>query len=704
MRRLPRALARGAPSREDEATTAYSHRHRKTSHPRMITINDVTMRFGGQLLYEGVNWQLRPGGHYGLVGANGSGKSTLIRLMTGELTPDAGAIVQPAALRLGTLGQDQFRFNEMRLIDVVLMGRAQLWTAIEERTRLLGASAEAPGGEALTGETLSGETLTAETRPAETLTAEAGERLADLELTIAELHGYEAEPQAAALLAGLGIEHARHERPMRELSGGFRLRVLLAQVLFGQPDVLLLDEPTNHLDIASIQWLEGYLREFAGAFVVVSHDRHFLNAVCDTIADLDYSELRLYTGDYDAFERAKHLTVTQKDAEIARAEERIEEMQQFIDRFRAKATKARQASARKKQVEKIEMPEVRRSSRRPPGFAFGQRRPSGRTPLRVAGLAKSYNGQAVLDDVSFELERGDRLAVVGPNGVGKSTLLRVVSGIIEADGGTSEFGYETHLGYFAQDVGDELHGEQPVLDWLGGASGEADLGKLRAALGRVLFSGDDVHKRVGSLSGGESARLLLAALMLRQPNLLVLDEPTNHLDLEGREALMHALRDYPGTLVFVSHDRHFVSNVGTRVLVLRPDGFEDVAGTYEQYLERRGGDFLSADIAAPRTRRSGNGAGKQHGRHARAASKEQRRRQGRLARRVEELEREIAEVEAQLALIAARFANNDYYSRVSLDEIRADEGRQLELQARLDAAMQAWEAAAQQLEAAEARV
>ena len=656
----------------------------------MITINDVTMRFGGQLLYEGVNWQLRPGGHYGLVGANGSGKSTLLRLMTGELTPDTGAVVQPAALRVGTLGQDQFRFNEMRLMDIVLMGRPQLWAAIEERARLLGVS---------------GEAATAEASTAETLTAEAGERLADLEMTIAELHGYEAESQAAALLVGLGIEHERHERPMRELSGGFRLRVLLAQVLFGQPDVLLLDEPTNHLDIASIQWLEGYLREFAGAFVVVSHDRHFLNAVCDTIADLDYSELRLYTGDYDAFERAKHLTVTQKDAEIARTEERIEEMQQFIDRFRAKATKARQASARKKQVEKIEMPEVRRSSRRAPGFAFAQHRPSGRTPLSVAGLAKSYNGQAVLDDVSFELERGDRLAVVGPNGVGKSTLLRVVSGIIEADGGTSEFGYETHLGYFAQDVGDELQGEQPVLEWLGGASGEADLGKVRAALGRVLFSGDDVYKRIGSLSGGESARLLLAALMLRRPNLLVLDEPTNHLDLEGREALMHALRDYPGTLVFVSHDRHFVANVGTRVLVLRPDGFEDVAGTYEQYLERRGGDFLSTTIAAPRrAQRSGNGAGKRHGRIEQAASKEQRRRHARLTRRVEELEREIAEVEAQLAPIAARFADNAYYSRVSLDEIRADEGRQLGLQTRLDVAMQAWEAAAQQLEAAEAPV
>ena len=643
----------------------------------MITLSDLTMRFGGQLLYEDVSWQLRPGGHYGLVGANGSGKSTLLRLMSGELTPEAGSVVRPSALRMGTLGQDQFRFDELRLLDVVLMGRPQLWAALEEKVRLLGDHGDA-------------------------ISSAAGERLGELELTIAELHGYEAEPQAAALLAGLGIEHARHERPMRELSGGFRLRVLLAQALFARPDLLLLDEPTNHLDIASIQWLEGYLREFRGAFVVVSHDRHLLNAVCDTIADLDYFELRLYSGDYDAFERAKALAVVQKDAEIARTEERIEELQQFIDRFRAKATKARQASARKKQVEKIEMPEIRRSSRRAPGFAFEQSRPSGRTPLRVSGLTKSYGEHTVLRDVSIELQRGDRLAVVGPNGVGKSTLLKIVGGVIEADAGASELGYETHLGYFAQDVHDELRGARTAFDWLGGASGEADNGKLRAALGRVLFSGDDVHKRVGDLSGGESARLLLAALMLRKPNLLVLDEPTNHLDLEGRAALMRALRDYPGTLVFVSHDRHFVAGVGTRLLVLRPDGFEDVAGNYEQYLARLGDDYLAAGIAAPRRARRPGEPGAAAGKNGYAESKEQRRRSERLARRVQALEREIAEVEAQLAPIAARFADNAYYLRASLDEIRTDEGSQRELQAQLETAMRGWEAAAQELEALEA--
>jgi ATPase subunit of ABC transporter with duplicated ATPase domains len=645
----------------------------------MITLSDLTMRFGGQLLFEDVSWQLAPGGHYGLVGANGSGKSTLLRLMAGELAPEAGSVVRPSGLRMGTLGQDQFRFDEMRPLDVVLMARPELWAALEEKARLLGGTDGTDGA----------------------LSAEAGERLGELELTIAEQRGYEAEPQAAALLAGLGVAHERHTRPMRELSGGFRLRVLLAQTLFAEPDLLLLDEPTNHLDIASIQWLEGYLREFRGTFVVVSHDRHFLNAVCDTVADLDYLELRLYRGDYDAFERAKTLAVAQKDAEIARTEDRIEEMQRFIDRFRAKATKARQASARKKQVEKMELPEIRRSSRRSPGFAFEQSRPAGRAPLRVEGLTKRYGDHVVLRDVSFELERGDRLAVVGPNGVGKSTLLKVIAGVLEPDAGAAELGYEARLGYFAQDVHDELRGSQSAFDWLATATGEADTGALRNMLGRALFSGDDVHKRVGDLSGGESARLLLAALMLRKPNLLVLDEPTNHLDLEGREALMLALRDYAGTLVFVSHDRHFVANVGTRVLVLRPDGLDDFAGTYEEYLERLGDDYLaSAGIAAPKRRRERRESA---GANGYAAGKEQRRRSARLTRSVERLETEIAEVEALLAPIDARFADNDYYLRASLDEIREDERRQRELRDRLETAMRSWESAAQELEALESR-
>jgi ATPase subunit of ABC transporter with duplicated ATPase domains len=641
----------------------------------MITLTDVAMRFGGHSLFEGVRWQMRAGGHYGLVGANGSGKSTLLRIMASELSPQDGTIAVPSGVRIGTLGQDQFRFDETRVLDVVLMGRPALWAVLEERERLLSAHDG-------------------------TLSTEDGERLGELEVTIAEEQGYDAEARAAALLVGLGITADRHHAPMRELSGGYRLRALLAQTLFSEPELLLLDEPTNHLDIASIQWLEGYLRDFRGTFVVVSHDRHFLDAVCDEIADVDYGELRLYKGDYSAFEAAKTLAVEQKEADIERTEARIEEMQQFIDRFRAKATKARQASARKKQVEKMEMPEIKRSSRRTPGFHFEQSRPSGREPLRVTELSKAFDGREVLRDVSFEVNRGDRVAVVGPNGAGKSTLLKLIVGELTADSGAAERGYEARLGYFAQDVHEQLRGTQSAFDWLSAAGNESDISLVRGALGRLLFSGDDALKRIGDLSGGEAARLLLGSLMLTKPNLMVLDEPTNHLDLEGRDALMRALRAYPGTLLFVSHDRHFVTSVGTRVLAVTPEGVEDFVGSYDEYLARRGDDYLTVGSGARQfastAAASSNGAGRAGSGYARG--KEQRRSLERLTRSVQRLEGEIATLEAQLEVIASRFSDNDYYARASLDEIRRDERSQQELRDRLDATIREWEADAQSLE------
>lgn len=639
----------------------------------MISLSDLGMRFGGHQLFDGVVWQLGARGHYGLVGANGSGKSTLLRLMSGELTPEAGSIGRPSGLRLGTLGQDHFRFDDVRLLDAVLMGHQALWDALAERQRLLRDEAQA-------------------TSP------RTGERLGELEVMIAEQRGYDAEARAAALLAGLGLEPERHERPMSELSGGFRLRVLLAQTLFSDPDLLLLDEPTNHLDIASIQWLEGYLRDFRGTFVVVSHDRHFLNAICDTIADLDYQELRLYTGNYDAFEGAKALAIEQKEEDIQRTEARTEKMQEFIDRFRAKATKARQASARKKQVAKMELPEITRSSRRTPGFQFQQGRPSGREPLRVDGLAKSFNGREVLHDVSFTVERGDKIAVLGPNGVGKSTLLKLITGALDPDAGGVEFGYEVSLGYFAQDVHEALHGTQTAYDWLRAESGNDEIAKLRGTLGRVLFSGDDAQKRVGDLSGGESARLLLGALMLRAPNLMVLDEPTNHVDLEGREALMRALRDYPGTLIFVSHDRHFVANVGTRVLALTPDQVEDFTGSYEEYLKSRGNDYFALGQAKPHPRKQPTGVQKGAGRRAYAETREQRRAIERLTRVIARLEGDIARLEGELETFTARFNDNGYYQRVSIDELRADERSRRELSERLESTMREWEAKATELE------
>ncbi len=636
----------------------------------MIGLSDVTVRFGAQLLYAGVSWQLRAGGHYGLVGANGSGKSTLLRVLGGELAPEEGRVSRPGAVRIGTLGQDRFDYDDARALDVVLMGRPDLWSALAERERLL---AEGDGS------------------------AQAGERLADLEVTIGDLDGYALESRAAALLAGLGIDQPRHARPMRELSSGLRLRVLLAQTLFSGPDVLLLDEPTNHLDISSIAWLEGHLRGFRGTSVVVSHDRHFLNAVADTIADLDYGELRLYPGSYDDFERAKALAVRQKEAEIARTEERVRQLQAFIDRFRAKATKARQASSRKKQVERIVLPEVTRSSRRTPGFRFRSKRRSGRDVLRVRELARGYGGAPVFRGLSFSVERGERVAVVGPNGVGKSTLLKTLAGVLEPDAGSVEPGHAVSAGYFAQNHREMLSGEQSALAWLFAADPESgsDVATVRGALGAVLLGGDEAEKRCSTLSGGEAARLLLAGLMVRRPNLMILDEPTNHLDLEGRDALMRALRAYDGTLLFVSHDRHFVSSVGSRVLAIAPGGIvEDFSGTYEEYLERRGADYLAGE-GSPRggTARRARGAPSRERERARVSAA------SRLARDVEGHELRVVDLERQLEELERRFLSPGYYESTPRHQVDADTRLQRELRSRLGEAIEEWERLSTELEA-----
>ena len=644
----------------------------------MISVSDLTMRFGVRVLFEEVTWRLNPGAHYGLVGANGTGKSTLLRLLAGELKPERGTVSRPNDLRLGVLEQDHYRNDGVRLLDVVLMGRPRLWRALQEKEALLAKG----GGKGEAG-----------------LDEEAGRRLGELEAVIADNDGYTAESYAGALLTGLGLSGERHGRPMGELSGGYRLRVLLARTLFQEPELLLLDEPTNHLDIVSIRWLEEHLRTFPGTFVLVSHDRHFLNTVCDHIADLDYLELRLYPGNYDRFERSKALAEEQKVKEIVRTEKKIAEMQQFIDRFRAKATKARQASSRQKQVERMEIPEITRSSRRHPVFKFKPRRASGREVLSLKGVAKGFGGLPVLENVGLELARGDRLAVLGPNGIGKSTLLKLIVGELQPDTGSIEPGYEVQMGYFAQDQEQLLRARGSVYDWLYAASPDKEISTVRGTLGRALFSGDDVSKPLAALSGGEATRLRLTELVLRGDNLLVLDEPTNHLDLEGRQALMHALEEYSGTLMFVSHDRHFVSTVATRVLALTPEGHDDFPGSYEEFLARQGADYLSAEMAAPPARKAEREekAGQVLDYEQR---KERKREATRLRKRVSRLEAEIAALEGDIGEIDRRFAEKDYYEKTSWEQIEQDERGKQELKGRLEAAMTHWESASGELEQA----
>ena len=648
----------------------------------MISLSGAGMAFGTQVLFENVSWRLQPGGHYGLVGANGTGKSTLLRIIAGELPAESGIVSRPNGLSIGTLGQDHFSFDAERPLDVVIGGRPSLHGALEEKAALLSRLGDQNPNEA------------------------EGLRLAELEAIIADQDGYTAEARAATLLTGLGLEEGRHVNPMRELSGGYRLRVLLARTLFSEPQLLLLDEPTNHLDIDSIRWMEGYLRAFAGPFVIVSHDRHFLNAVCNRIADLDYQELTLYHGNYDQFMTAKVEAVERKEAEISRTEEKIAETERFIERFRAKATKARQAQSRKKQLEKIEMPEIKRTLRRFPGFVFQQRRPSGREVLTVKNLSKAFDGHPVLAGVGFTLNRGDKMAVVGPNGIGKSTLLKIIQGELPADGGETVPGYEMHAGYMAQDHHEVLKGRTTVYQWLQGQAPSETIGTIRGTLGRVLFSGDEADKAIGNLSGGESARLLLAGLMLRRDNLLILDEPTNHLDLEGREALMKALCDFEGSVMFVSHDRHFVSLLADRVLALTHEGVEDWPGRYEDYLAAKGEDFLTGEGASRKNGRPAKGeipeppAARERGQPSGGYQhrKAKKRSDAKRKRRVERLEQEVARLEGELAAMAARFAADGYYDNTAWEEVAREQKAQQETKARMETAMADWERAAAELD------
>ncbi|MDX1902337.1 MAG: ABC-F family ATP-binding cassette domain-containing protein [Gammaproteobacteria bacterium] len=523
----------------------------------MIQINQLNMSYGQKLLFYDVNLLLADKMHYALVGANGAGKSTFLKLATGEEEPISGSISISKDATVGWLKQDQFRYEDTVITDIVLQGKQKLWTAMVEKEALLNSSH---------------------------WDEKTAHRLSSLEETIAAQNGYSALSFAEKLLVGLGIPADYHHKHLSSLSGGYKLRVLLAQVLFQEPDTLLLDEPTNHLDIVSIRWLEKYLKnEFRGTVLFISHDVEFIDRLADHILDIDYGEIREYSGQYDKFLLEKKLIEEQKLQEKMSVEQKIAEMQKFVDRFSA-GTRAKQAQSRVKMIEKIELPDIKHSSRAWPHFHFKPHRQSGKSVLRVAELGKSFQNKKLFSHLHFEISRGEKVAIIGENGVGKSTLMKILLGKIDQTEGEYEWGHETHLSYFSQDHHDLLDRHVTVLQWLNEIATQSTEQQVRKALGGVLFKKEDVEKDILALSGGEAARLLLARISLESGNVMLLDEPTNHLDIEATESLTEALVGYHGTLIFVSHDRHFINKIANRILFISHDKkLIDYKGTFAEF-------------------------------------------------------------------------------------------------------------------------
>lgn len=526
----------------------------------MISIQNVTTSIGKRILFDDVNLHLNQKSRYGLVGANGAGKTTFMHLLAFEHEPLVGEITKPKNLKVCFLKQDQDLYLEETIISVVLRGKKDLWDAFEKKEKLLNQKE------------LSNKDI---------------EHLGELEERVMQLDGYAAESKAEGLLMGLGIPEKIHQNTLGSLSGGYKLRVLLARTLFNDPDALLLDEPTNYLDIVTIDWLSSYLlNEFQGLLVVISHDHHFLNNLCTHILDIDYGEVRSYTGNYDKF------LVQKKEVELLKAQMRkhqekyIERQKAFIEKFRYKPSKSKQAISREKQLDKLEWPKLDVSSRKHPNFSFSVDQKPGKFILKLDQLAKDFGEKKVLRPLDLKIYRGEKVAILGPNGVGKSTLLKLICQQLEPTSGSLELGQSVEISYFAQEFHENLSGKSTILEWLDDNTVNVTEEKLRAALGRMLFTQDDHHKTLNVLSGGEKARLVLAKIILDQKNLLILDEPTNHLDLEAREALAKALVKYKGTLIFVSHDQYFIEKISERIIYIQPDNVMDFEGTYSELKER----------------------------------------------------------------------------------------------------------------------
>ncbi len=528
----------------------------------VLSTNNITMQFGSKPLFENISVKFGGGNRYGLIGANGCGKSTFMKILGGDLVPSGGNVFLDPNERLGKLRQDQFAFENNTVLDTVIMGHGELWEVKEERDRIY-AMAE--------------------------MSEADGYKVADLEVAYGEMDGYSAEARAGELLLGVGIPVEQHYGLMSEIAPGFKLRVLLAQALFSDPEILLLDEPTNNLDIDTIRWLEQVLNERSSTMIIISHDRHFLNMVCTHMADLDYGELRVYPGNYDEYMTAATQARDRLLSDNAKKKAQISELQSFVSRFSANASKSKQATSRARQIDKIQLDEVKASSRQNPFIRFDQDKKLFRNALEVEMLTKGFDNGPLFKNLNLRLEVSEKVAILGPNGIGKSTLLKTLVGDYEADAGTVKWSENSRIGYYAQDHASDFEIDLTVFDWMSQWKQEKDDEQaVRSVLGRLLFSQDDIKKKVKVLSGGEKGRMLFGKLMMQRPNILVMDEPTNHLDMESIEALNMALEMYEGTLIFVSHDREFVSSLATRVIEMTPKKLIDFTGNYEDYLRSQG--------------------------------------------------------------------------------------------------------------------
>jgi ATPase subunit of ABC transporter with duplicated ATPase domains len=529
--------------------------HRYTA---LISTANLSIQFGAKPLFENVSVTFGNGNRYGLIGANGSGKSTLMKILAGELEPTAGNVSTDPKVRIGQLSQDQFAYENYRVLDAVIMGYEKLWQVMQERNRLYSLPE---------------------------MSDEDGMRVAELEIEFAEMDGYSAESRAGELLEGIGIPVEQHKGPMSAIAPGWKLRVLLAQALYSDPDILLLDEPTNNLDINAIRWLEEFLETSKSTMVIISHDRHFLNSVCSHMADLDYGKLHVFPGNYDEYMTAATQARERVHADNAKKRVRIAELQTFVSRFSANASKARQATSRARQLEKIQLEDIKPSSRVSPFIRFEQEKPLRRFAVEATNIGKGFDEGPLFTNLDLAIEAGSRVAIIGPNGIGKTTLARCLLKELEVDNGKVKWAENSRTGYFPQDIAAEFDQDMTLFDWITQWQPPNTVEQLlRATLGRMLFSRDDSEKSVKVVSGGEQRRLMFGKLILQKPNVMVMDEPTNHLDMESIEALNLALENYPGTLIFTSHDRDFVSSLATRIIEMTPDGIIDYTGTYDEYL------------------------------------------------------------------------------------------------------------------------